>query len=238
MMKKALSLFAILSLICFFSLGTAFAGEAPSAKAPNTDMSGTGKVTAEAVGVDNYALAHELAEYGKQHKDPYSLLAAARIIKATAVKEEKRTKTTEGTPAGTENSGKVASADDLLAAAKGMAEGKDMALVAMIDKEMQVSADRGAVNGPNLHRDRVGGNRNDIYKVSFKGSELARVAVIGDGDADLDLFVYDQGGHLIGKDTDRTSRCLVEWVPRWTGPFQIKVRNVQSGSSAYLLVTN
>ena len=237
-MKKGLQLLIFLSIVCFFSLSIAFSDQAPSAKATNMDGSGRGEVTAGAVGVDNYVLAHELAEYGKEQKDPFALLAAARIIKATAVKEEKRTKTTEGTPAGPEASGKVASADDLLAAARAMVEGKNMALVAMIDKEMQIAAKRGAVHGPISHTDRVRGNTNDVYTITFKGAEVARIATIGDGEADIDLVVFDENGNLIKESVNRSSACIVEWTPRWTGPFTVKVKNVDKKGSAYLLLTN
>ncbi len=67
---------------------------------------------------------------------------------------------------------------------------------------------------------------------------MARVAVIGDGDTDLDLLVYDENGNLIASDTDYTDKCLVEFAPRWTGTFLVRVVNNGYVHNNYLLLTN
>jgi hypothetical protein len=51
------------------------------------------------------------------------------------------------------------------------------------------------------------------------------VAVVGDGSTDLDLYVYDEFNNLIRSDLGPTDRCLVNWVPKWTGSFTVKVMN-------------
>jgi hypothetical protein len=72
-----------------------------------------------------------------------------------------------------------------------------------------------------------------VFVVYFHGGRSAAASVIGDGDTDLDLFVYDENGNLIGSDTDSTDRCLVRLHPRWTGAFQIEVRNLGSVYNEY-----
>ena len=64
------------------------------------------------------------------------------------------------------------------------------------------------------------------------------MTVVGDGDTDLDLYVYDQNGNLIDKDVDYTDNCVCTFVPRWTGLFVIKIVNRGSVYNRYVLRTN
>jgi hypothetical protein len=73
----------------------------------------------------------------------------------------------------------------------------------------------------------------DIFYVSFYGDELAVVAIAGDGDTDLDLYVYDENGILIASDTDSTDTCVVRFWPKWTGAFRIEVRNLGPVGNRY-----
>jgi hypothetical protein len=49
---------------------------------------------------------------------------------------------------------------------------------------------------------------------------------------------YDENSNLIGSDTDRTDDCVVRWNPRWTGPFQIKIKNLGRVYNRYVLISN
>jgi hypothetical protein len=73
--------------------------------------------------------------------------------------------------------------------------------------------------------ERVAAGATDVYTVTFRGGERATVTVRGDGDTDLDLYVYDENGNLIVKDDDHTDNCVVSFTPKWTGPFKIRVVN-------------
>jgi hypothetical protein len=75
----------------------------------------------------------------------------------------------------------------------------------------------------------------DTFVVTFRGGETAVVAVSGDGDTDLDLFVYDEIGHPIAADEGPTDDCRVCFCPRWTGPFRIVVRNLGPVSNVYAI---
>ena len=96
----------------------------------------------------------------------------------------------------------------------------------------------GRVPGPGTVCDTVGAFRTDVYTEWFRGGEIATVVVSGDGDTDLDVFVYDEYGTLVAWDTGYTDDCLVVWRPRWTGPFRIKVVNRGSFYNRYVLATN
>lgn len=61
--------------------------------------------------------------------------------------------------------------------------------------------------------------------ISFRGGSLAEVYVSGDGDTDLDLYIYNHRGQLVAKDDDFTDECLARWVPCCTGVYRIVVVN-------------
>ncbi len=96
----------------------------------------------------------------------------------------------------------------------------------------------GVVGGPKRISDRIKGYATDAYELDFQGGEQAIVELRGDGDTDLDLYVYDANGQLVASDTRRTDQCLATWTPRATGTFTVKVKNLGSIHNRYVLRTN
>ena len=68
-------------------------------------------------------------------------------------------------------------------------------------------------------------NSTETYTMYCRAGVESSVLVIGDGDTDLDLYIYDENGNLIDSDTDLTDVCLCEWTPRRSATFTIKIRN-------------
>jgi hypothetical protein len=64
------------------------------------------------------------------------------------------------------------------------------------------------------------------------------VYVSGDGDTNLDLYIYGQSGNHVAYDDDLTDKCLCPWVPNWTGVFRIAVKNRGGTSNLYTIETN
>ncbi|MEY3459906.1 MAG: hypothetical protein RL215_3063 [Planctomycetota bacterium] len=96
----------------------------------------------------------------------------------------------------------------------------------------------GSGDGPKVAKEIVEAHSTDAYMVTFRAGEPASVVVIGDGDTDLDLRVYDENGNLVASDLDSTDRCIVNWCPRWTGKFRILVQNLGSVYNRYEIATN
>ena len=96
----------------------------------------------------------------------------------------------------------------------------------------------GRVGGPGEINTRVEAHDTDSYEIRFYGDEVAQIIVRGDGDTDLDLFVYDENGNLVASDTDSTDVCVVTWTPRWTGNFRVRVKNLGRVYNRYTLTTN
>lgn len=80
---------------------------------------------------------------------------------------------------------------------------------------------------------------DDVFLNSlvFRGGQYAAIYVEGDGDTDLDCAVYDENGNLIASDTDYTDSCLLEWQPRWTGPFTLAISNLGPVYNNYCVET-
>jgi hypothetical protein len=96
----------------------------------------------------------------------------------------------------------------------------------------------GRVGGPGHAVARVEAFSKVSYDIHFRGGEFATVIVAGDGDTDLDVFVYDENGHLIAFDDDPTDDCVATWTPIWTGRFRIEVRNLGLVSNRFEITTN
>lgn len=217
--------------VCLCSLAlTAFAqGEKPESNRPASPE------------ISALQTAAGLAKYGYANYSATALAEAAKIFAETKTQpldveaEHGKTETV------TEKNNPVSFEPiQLLADAKEFA-GKDKAILAYIkrvEKSIVSVTTRGAVGGPKATRERVLGKDVDSYKIKFWAKELAEICVSGDGDTDLDLYVYDENGNLIESDTDYTDECVVRWVPAWTGNFIIKIVNRGALYNNYVIWTN
>lgn len=188
-----------------------------------------------------FQLACNLARYGYANKNAFSLIQAAQIVKENGFERkvmDKPTVTSDGGAASGEKSGSKIELDaaKLLADAKTLANGDQnlLGLIASVEK----SQTRGAVGGPKYDYSSVSAYSTATYRINFVGGERAVVAVVGDGDTDLDLYIYDSNGNLIASDTDYTDNCVCVWTPRWTGSFSIRIKNRGGVYNNYYLQTN
>ncbi len=195
--------------------------------------------------------ATELARYARENESPEAMLTAVQMLRRVRWQEiPARAGTKQSEPQEKGEQAKSAQkgptpapsldAAKLLAEAKVWAKGNEH-IVALIDAELakpSATGTLGAKGGPIVHSDRVLARSADNYTIRFRGREAARVVVIGDGDTDLDLYVYDENGNLIGSDTNGTDNCVVEWTPRWTGPFRVRTVNWGYVYNNYVLMTN
>lgn len=187
-------------------------------------------------------LANDLLRYGYTNQSTLALIDALQIFSENPT--QRLNVTREGSEVDeSKMEGKKARVafdyETVLADAKKFAAGDEnlLALIENIDAEAK-GAQRGSVNGPSRHYDAVNGSSTDTYQISFIAEELAEILVSGDGDTDLDLYVYDSNGNLIASDTDYTDDCYVCWVPAWTGRFIVKIVNRGPVYNRYVLLTN
>lgn len=187
-------------------------------------------------------LATDLVKYGYAQQAALPLIEALQIITENPTQPLKAER--EGEKADTsKNEGKAGTVsldyEKILTSAKEFADGDEtmLKLIAQIEEDSK-GAHRGAVNGPSRTYEAVNGRSTDTYQISFVAGYLAEIYVSGDGDTDLDLYVYDSNGNLIASDTDYTDDCYVRWIPAWTGRYIVKIVNRGPVYNRYVLLTN
>jgi hypothetical protein len=193
--------------------------------------------------LDALLLARSLADYGHERRSAFALLAAAQLLIDNPVGADDRLSGDDAEPDGTKPRARETAftAEALIEAAQAMTG--DRSLLALADALLPRAREaaarpRGHTGGPvSLYRT---ANAHDSVTLrgSFDGGRPARVSVAGDGDTDLDLYIYDSNGYLITSGTGWTDQETVAWTPRWTGEFRIVVRNLGPVWNRFLLTTN
>jgi len=230
MMKKSIMAAAV---------ALTMASGASMALAASADNIGPGGKSAQTEAVAQVSMAQSLVAYGDANKDAMSLIVAAKILKANPTHAAGGTKSTEGKEG---KSGKKSGAavDNSVAAvlsrAKQYAAGRKD-LIAIAD-DVAAASSKGRVRGPAYLTDRVLVGHTDVWTFRFRGGEPATVAIRGDGDTDLDFYVYDEYGNLGPYDDDGTDYTQLSWTPRHTGIFRIKIVNHGDVYNRYQLLTN
>jgi hypothetical protein len=239
-MKTVQIVLVMLIFLIFTSVSTIFASTKSDKSNYSTDK---GTVSSSGVIINDLKTASALAEYGSRSQNPMALVVAAQILKSTPTQKQNREKSTEildqntpESPSSPATSESVLNAEQLLTEALGMTQ--DPTIVEMIEKTFAMEGTRGRKEGPVEHEDTVSARTTDVYKVTMKAREIAKVVIISDEKNDIDLYIYDENDNMIIADNDDTSHCYVEWTPKWEGEFTIKVRNNGSTPSRYILLTN
>jgi hypothetical protein len=196
-----------------------------------------GEMVAPSKPMQTIILAGQLVKYGYETNSATALIQAAELYLSAGMSEFKPVSAEKGNGIETTKEEYIShDPKQILIDARILADG-DPVYLAMIDK-IEKTKTRGAVGGPKSGAYRVLAHGTDSYVVKFYANEPATVAVSGDGDTDLDLYVFDENGNLIGKDVDYSDDCVITWNPKWTGNFVIKVVNRGSVYNHYGIGTN
>ncbi len=81
--------------------------------------------------------------------------------------------------------------------------------------------------------DKVTAYDTNVHTAYFGLAEMAYISVVGDGDTDLDVYVYDPLGNLVAYDTGITDICFVSWWATTSGTYRIEVINYGSVYNLY-----
>ncbi len=243
-------LYRLLAVAVFGGLALSLFGPAVSAQEKKQGPNLLGEKKTEAVKTTpqveyagELALAGELIRYGRSKKAPEALLTAVRILHGIpTAKRTEKPKVEEGTKKATGNT-KARPRDDspkaLLAEARKMG-GENKAVAALADQVARDldEAPRGEVRGPLKSLETILPFGTHNFRMTFQGRQLARVIMDGDSGTDLDLFIYDEFGNLIRSDIGLTDYANLTWVPRFTGPFTVRIVNLGGRSNRYFLINN
>jgi hypothetical protein len=80
--------------------------------------------------------------------------------------------------------------------------------------------------------------QTDVWEIPFHGKSHAELAVLGDGDANLDMIVTDENGNVLCSDPGWSDRLYCDWTPAWDGYFYLTVQNRGTARNSYHLLTN
>jgi hypothetical protein len=189
-----------------------------------------------APGVEKVALAKQLIDFGYANKDPYSLLTASKILKGFTTGTIKIEKDPKGKGNSLVLDQKGIDIKKLLDDARRFA-GQNPAFETLV-AEVEKSGSKGATDGPKYGEGVIAGNTTTQCIVNFRGLEPAVIVVVGDGNADLDLFVYDADGKLIVSDETVGSEAKVAFIPTATANFRISLKNCGTRESRFAMATN
>jgi hypothetical protein len=203
-------------------------------KGPNVDTSATGTKG----GVATLALAQDLYALGMANKDALTVLTAAKLAASVDVKEVEQKKKTEGTETAGQEDGVDAPVDaaTMMASAKELA-GEDEVLAGLIE-DAEAEGARGRIGGASSTLSRLPAGQTDVWEVPFYGNSYAELAVVGDGDANLDVLVTDENGNTICYDVSWSDKVYCDFVPSWNGYFYVTVQNNGGKRNSYYLMTN
>jgi hypothetical protein len=103
-----------------------------------------------------------------------------------------------------------------------------------------LTINRGAsVRGPFTAIRRIAAGGIDSYKLRYEaGAGKGRVTLRGDGDTDLDLFVDGPDGKEMEKSVGLTDREEVNFLPKQTATYTIRVKNLGKVWNEYVLTTD
>jgi hypothetical protein len=105
--------------------------------------------------------------------------------------------------------------------------------------ERTFAAGAGAADAGEFYRvAQVPAGQTHVWRVWAPAGALVDVTVVGDGDTDLDLWVYSPSGRLLASDTDDTDICLGYFRMPMSGYIEIRIKNWGRVYNEYeLLVT-
>ncbi|MDE6310229.1 MAG: hypothetical protein K2L96_00230 [Muribaculaceae bacterium] len=224
-MKKTL-LTTLAALICTL---TATAQEIPAQKEADLTLPTEARML---------QVAGQLVKYGYSENQALPLIQAADIYESVGAGKLRKKAIGEGGIDSPEKTASRVSFDpERLLADAGMMAGNDAALHALI-KRVRLNANRGAVQSYSATTEIIRAGATDTYEIEFRGGELAIVVVTGDGDTDLDVFIYDSEGNLVDSDTDNTDDCVCEWLPSATDTYRIVIKNYGEVYNNYMIAVN
>lgn len=190
--------------------------------------------------VDVVALAADLASHGYRTNSPLSLLTAAELLMQASPSALSGKQGTSN-PSVAAKSGASVRFDPaaMIASAQSMAGGNAnvSALAGQLQNRLSSGA-KGAIGGPRSTTDRVLSNSTDTWEISFRGGERGSIRVDGDGDTDLDCYVYNSSGTLVAYDNDLTDYCVLDWYQSSAGTVRLEIKNLGSVYNQYILSTN
>jgi len=191
--------------------------------------------------IQKLKLASELAVYGYQNNSVLALIQAADLYLSTSmmdlqtenVEKEEGKKTSKKETVSFDVAKILKDARELAALEDN--EAAYLTLIANLEKKAQ-DLTRSPTLGTQRLYDRVQAYSKNTYTVGLRGGERTYIEVYGDGDTDLDLFVYDANGNFVVSDTRYSPNAGIWLIPNYTSTYTIVVKNNGRVYNDFMLV--
>jgi hypothetical protein len=239
---KRMRIFAAAVLLCGFCTGWTVSGQDKTEKkGPNTQKPVKGaKDSDKTKALQDLELASRLIQYGRTNKNAESLLVAAQILHNTPSEKLKVTAAVNGeekvaAPTKTDNTPKALVAEAKKLSASPAVEALAKATLKILDEEP-----RGRLGGPGIDAFNIFPNQTRTWNgITFVGGQTAVVDVDMNGVFGVMLLeVRDQFGNLVATDIIPGTYYNVRWTPAWTGPFTVRLTNLDGIAFNCVMRTN
>jgi len=244
MLKVRTGLWAgLLAAVCLAVGGPSFAGKGKEGDTPKKEMA---KFTGQNKGVQALHTAFGLIELGRDKKNPSpeALLMAAKIIHEVSPVPHKDLKVeSEGGPKEPkEVKAKGLDPKALVAEAMKMPGAKEPYVMALAKHVNEILAQESkGSNNPMNTNGVLFPKQSKFYYHSFRGGEVASVALWSENGADLDLFIYTANGQLVTQQTSSQPNAYLNFnvPPGAPMTYKIKAFNYSPNQPGeFVLITN
>ena len=82
---------------------------------------------------------------------------------------------------------------------------------------------------------RLEGRRDNVHRMGIEYGLNYTVLINGDGSSDLDVWVYDPNGDLVGSDESPDDQESVSFESQFSGTYTIRVGNIGQNINTYQL---
>ncbi len=203
---------------------------APAA-AQNQQAGAPRPVSAEGSAVDRIMMAEGVARFARETGDVSAMIVAARMIRGVEIKPTDFGGVVSGGAVSgppSETPARFPSFADYLAEARSMAGGNPV-LRAEIGA-LEAEKDKGIVRtsmapGAAGHRMIMPPDGKWSFDIVVEARKPAIIAALGDGDTDVNIYVYDSRDALIAQDTSPGHEAVVRWTPTSASRYRVVVRN-------------
>lgn len=187
------------------------------------------------------AMAYKLYATALRDSDTTTLLTAIRLARSVTERPAAGwKKETTGTAIPDQPTGASAAAnpagDQAIVLARALA-GEDPALQDLV-YDLDAQLPRGRIEAAAAATSDLSAGQTDVWQIAFFGESYAEIALLGDGDSNLDLVVTDAEGKLICADLSASDQVFCDFVPARNGFFTISVANTGTAVNSYKLLTN
>jgi len=202
--------------------------------------------------IERITLAKHLEDYAEQSGSPESLLTAAGILanvrmaglETKSLLEDlppERMPEAVSTGAAPQKRAQGFGFESLLESARTMA-GAESALAEEITALQLRSSEGGRPEESPPQELRVAescvpAGKMEVWNLAYPGEDYALVSIAGDGDTDLDLYVFDSEKLIDASQSATDVESIVWWV-RVGGTFRIVVENLGRVANCYVLISS